>query len=100
MLYNSKILMWLVIFLCLLCLPRLLNKRFPKLTVYAKIVAKRKDTNIRDGDSFTWYFITFECENGERKEFRVGGRTYGLLVEGDCGNLNFQGTKYLGFERI
>lgn len=76
------------------------NQRSPKLTVYAKIVAKRKDTDIRDGHSFTWHFITFEFESGERKEFFVGGRTYGMSVEGDCGNLSFQGSRYLGFERI
>lgn len=76
------------------------NKRSPKLTVYAKIVAKRIYTDIDDRNSITIHFITFEFESGERKEFRVGGRTYGLSVEGDCGNLSFQGTKYLGFERI
>jgi len=28
------------------------------------------------------------------------GQEYGMLVEGDKGNLTFQGTRYLGFERI
>ena len=38
-------------------------------------------------------------ENGERKEFHVSGKEYGLLAEGDSGKLTFQGTRYKGFER-
>ena len=30
----------------------------------------------------------------------VTGQEYGMLVEGDKGYLTFQGTRYLGFERI
>ena len=33
-------------------------------------------------------------------ELRVSGSEFGLLVEGDYGKLTFQGTRYLGFERI
>ena len=29
----------------------------------------------------------------------MSGTEYGLLIEGDKGNLSFQGTRYLGFER-
>ena len=29
----------------------------------------------------------------------MDGSQYGLLVEGDRGNLTFQGTRYLGFQR-
>ena len=29
----------------------------------------------------------------------MGGYDYGLLAEGDFGDLSFQGTRYLGFER-
>ena len=43
--------------------------------------------------------MTFQVESGDRMEFHITGQDYGLLVEGDKGNLSFQGTRYLGFER-
>lgn len=33
-------------------------------------------------------------------EFLVSGTEYGMLVEGDQGMLHFQGTRYLGFDRV
>ena len=39
-------------------------------------------------------------ESGDRMELEMAGSEYGLLVEGDNGKLTFQGTRYLGFERI
>ena len=38
-------------------------------------------------------------ESGDRTEFNIYGEEYGLLAEGDCGKLTFQGTRYLSFER-
>ena len=32
-------------------------------------------------------------------ELHVNGREYGMLDEGDFGELTFQGTRYLGFAR-
>lgn len=49
--------------------------------------------------SSTVYYATFEVESGDRMEFGVPNKEYGLLVEGDRGRLTFQGTRYLGFER-
>lgn len=48
----------------------------------------------------TSYYITFEVESGDRMELYVSSDEYGLLVIGDYGKLTFQGTRYLGFERI
>ena len=45
------------------------------------------------------YYVTFQVESGDRMEFHVTGQQFGLLLEGDQGNLSFQGTRYLGFER-
>ena len=84
------------------------NNHSPKLTVDAKVVAKR--TNVsrhRSGDTnghhhyhtSTTYYVTFEVESGDRMEFQLDGSEYGLMVEGDKGKLNFQGTRFLGFER-
>ena len=49
--------------------------------------------------SATWYYVTFQVESGDRMEFSVGGTDFGMLAEGDHGNLSFQGTRYLSFER-
>lgn len=50
--------------------------------------------------SSSTYYVTFEVASGDRIELAVNGPEYGLLVNGDYGNLTFQGTRYLGFERI
>ena len=82
------------------------NNHSPKLTVPATIVAKR--TNVshhhhagehHHHHTSTTYYVTFQVESGDRMEFHVTGQEYGLLIEGDRGDLSFQGTRYLGFER-
>ena len=84
------------------------NNHSPRLTVPATIIAKR--TNVsrhRHGGAnshhhhhtSTTYYVTFQVESGDRMEFYISGQEYGLLIEGDHGNLSFQGTRYLGFER-
>ena len=89
------------------------NNHSEKLTVPAKIVAKRTQVSQHQqpnaGDpsgahgftviSSTSYYVTFELENGGRMELSVKGSEYGMLVEGDTGVLSYQGTRYLGFER-
>ena len=47
----------------------------------------------------TTYYATFQVASGDRMELHVGGREYGMLAEGDFGELTFQGTRYLGFAR-
>lgn len=47
----------------------------------------------------TSYFITFEFEDGERREFMVPSQLYGLTVAGDTGTLTWQGTRFHGFQR-
>lgn len=83
------------------------NNKSPRLTVEAKIVEKRTDyrrtrsgTNNMHSHSRTDYYVTFEVESGDRMELELQGQEYGLLVEGDKGKLTFQGTRYLGFERM
>lgn len=80
------------------------NNGMPIETVPARVVAKR--TDMRGGGMqhgrhhvSTRYFVTFEMKTGERAEFALYGKDYGLLVEGDCGELTFQGTRYHGFQR-
>lgn len=89
------------------------NNNSPRLTVAARIVAKRKDTmhpnQQNAGDvsrvhgyhtiSRTSYYVTFQVESGDRMELSVSGVEYGRLAEGDEGKLTFQGTRYLIFDR-
>lgn len=79
----------------------------------ARVVAKRTEVSHHqhpnNGDmsgshgysttSSTSYYVTFEVDSGDRIEFSMSGSEYGMLIEGDAGTLNFQGTRYLGFER-
>ena len=85
------------------------NNHSPRLTVIATVVAKR--TNVshhhhggvnehHHHHTSTSYYVTFQVESGDRMELHVSGQEYGMIVEGDVGNLTFQGTRYLGFERF
>ena len=85
------------------------NNNSPRLTVPALVVAKRTNvTRHHHGGAnghhhhhtSTSYYVTFQVESGDRMELHVAGTEYGLLIEGDSGNLTFQGTRYLGFERL
>lgn len=84
------------------------NNHSPRLTVDATIVAKRTnisrhhhhDTNhVGHTSTSTTYYVTFQVASGDRMELKVAGHEYGLLVEGDFGDLSFQGTRFLGFQR-
>ncbi|MEA5051648.1 MAG: DUF2500 domain-containing protein [Oscillospiraceae bacterium] len=83
------------------------NNDSPVETAGAKLVAKRSSMTLNthiNGDmpmtnSSTTYYATFELDGGERREFRLRGRDYGLLVEGDEGLLRWQGTRWLSFDR-
>lgn len=73
------------------------NSNSPVVIEPAHVVAKRMDVS---GDhSYTTYYATFEVQNGVRMELVVKGAEYGLLAESDYGNLSYQGTRYLSFER-
>ena len=85
------------------------NDASPRLTVPASVVTKRAQvgtthhhnaaTNTGGTYYNTKYFATFQFESGDRLELSVSPGEYGMLVEGDRGQLSFQGTRYLGFER-
>ena len=61
--------------------------------------SSNNDNNSLSSSTYTTYYLTFEFESGDRTEFHVSGKEYGLLSENDTGILNFQGTRFLGFER-
>ena len=86
------------------------NENSPVLTGPATIVDMRRKTHHHhhnhDGTGMhhtthsTTYHVTFQVESGDRMELHVAGHEFGMLIEGDRGNLTFQGTRYLGFERV
>jgi hypothetical protein len=81
------------------------NNHSPRLSVPAKVVSRRQHhehhaaANSGTGMGSTSYYVTFEVESGDRMEFHLTGKEYGMLAEGDEGMLTFQGTRYHGFER-
>lgn len=80
------------------------NNNSPRLTVPASVVSKRMNVSHHHHDHHTHhstsYYVTFQVDSGDRMELHMTGQEYGMLVEGDKGDLTFQGTRYLGFERI
>lgn len=84
------------------------NNNSPRLTVPATIVDKRTNvTHLHHNGAgghhhhhtSTTYYVTFQVDSGDRMELQVNGTECGMLIEGDRGELSFQGTRYLGFER-
>lgn len=85
------------------------NNHSPKLAVDATVVTKRNQVSHHHHNSSndvmhtshsTTYYVTFQVESGDRMELMVNGNEFGMLVEGDHGKLTFQGTRYIGFERV
>ncbi len=82
------------------------NNHSPRLTVHARVIGKRTNVSRHRsgttgmGHTSTTYYVTFEVESGDRMELLLPGTEYGLLLEGDEGNLTFQGTRFLTFDRI
>jgi hypothetical protein len=78
------------------------NNQQPIQTLPAVVIGKRLDisgggTNSR---AYTTYYVTFELRSGERREFQVPAKLYGLLAERDQGQLSLQGTRFKGYDRL
>lgn len=82
------------------------EQSFTRLSVDAMVVERRNQVsyhhhNQEDGSMYTThsntYYATFQVESGDLIEFVVNGREYGMLAEGECGELTFQGTRYIDF---
>ena len=79
------------------------NNSLPIQAVPARVVSRRTEVQGRVSPHShsrvsTYYFATFELKSGDRSEFSLSEREYGLLVEGDEGTLTYQGTRYHGFQ--
>lgn len=83
------------------------NNKQPIIPVQTKVVAKRYNVSHHTNgtndnihhSSNTTYYATFEMTNGERMELHVPASEFGMLVEGDEGTLQFQGTRFISFTR-
>ena len=81
------------------------NNHSPRLTVQATVVAKRHSTSHHHHGTemhmhHTTYYATFQVESGDRMELLIPGTQFSYLVEGDTGKLNFQGTRFISFDRM
>lgn len=77
------------------------NNASPIVTTAARVVTKRSEVHEGIGESRARmaYFATFETSSGERRELALPGREFGLIADGDTGQLTYQGTRFQGFAR-
>ncbi|GGA49526.1 DUF2500 domain-containing protein [Paenibacillus physcomitrellae] len=89
------------------------NAASPRQSAFVKVVAKRTRVEHHSGTpsftdehftstpshSHTYYYITLEFEDGERKEFLDVKGLYGLVAEDDTGFAAVQGDWIVAFER-
>ncbi|WP_438434535.1 DUF2500 domain-containing protein [Gorillibacterium sp. sgz500922] len=84
------------------------NNSMPVRTEHARLVSKRTNvshsmdpdgTGPMTSSTSTSYYVTYQIGSGERMEFAVRGNEYGMLAQGDEGELTYQGTRYHGFRR-
>ena len=68
------------------------TEKLPTQEVHAEIITKRVHYM-----NLSWYYITFEFADGQRKEFQVSGEMYGLFTEKDKGTLRYKGNKFVAF---
>jgi len=71
-----------------------------KQSVFAEVIGKRTlyaqtINNVRN----VIYYVTFQTENAERIELHVPEDEYGLLIEGDKGQLVFHRKEFYSFDR-
>ncbi|MBD2868917.1 DUF2500 domain-containing protein [Paenibacillus arenilitoris] len=89
------------------------NASAPRESSYARIVSKRMEVRSHtnhhhqhngighmSNSSRTYYYITLEFDNGQRKEYLDVKNLYGLVVEGDAGYAATQGDWIVAFERM
>jgi hypothetical protein len=86
----------------------LFNLAQETVTRKAKVVGKRTETRVSADSSqqehssihsTTYYYCTFEFKDGQRKEYVVGQRRYGVISEGDHGELDTKGVLFWDFRR-
>jgi len=86
------------------------NEKASQLTQRATLVTKRTKVASHNYEStgsgahghsnYTSYYVTFEFDDRSRMEFKIKENDYGIFAESDAGYVTYQGTRFLGFERI
>ncbi len=79
------------------------NNASPMLNVQAAVVDKYTHHSHSGGEhhhTSTSFYVVFEVQSGDRMEFHVTRQQYGQIIEGDFGNLVFQGTRFIEFQRM
>ncbi|WP_461205255.1 DUF2500 domain-containing protein [Clostridium sp. DL1XJH146] len=77
-----------------------INNNSPKVRIEAVVDQKRYGNNYHNAaNSITTktYYISFRSEAGEILEFIVPEAVNTIVHEGDAGTLEYQGTRFLGF---
>ncbi|MEW4369108.1 DUF2500 domain-containing protein [Paenibacillus kandeliae] len=67
------------------------------------VMVSGKRQHVRGGSNSstsTYYYITFEKQDRSRFELEVPEEQYGIIAEGDNGQLTYQGSWFKTFERI
>lgn len=88
---------------------RKMNEAAPKISVPARVVAKRAEVSgshshmhnhsHTTAHTTTYYYVTFELGSRDRVELPMYGHEYGMLIEGDQGILTFKGDEFIDFRR-
>ncbi len=80
------------------------NDRSPIETALAAVTEKRTRTSHNDVGRVRhyhkYYYVTFQLENDEVREYIVTKPEYDALTEGVCGELSYQGTRFIGFKMM
>lgn len=79
------------------------NNASPMLNVQAAVVDKythHSHSGSEHHHTSTSFYVVFEVQSGDRLEFHVSRQQYGQIIEGDFGNLVFQGTRFIEFHRM
>ena len=75
------------------------NSRAQKVAVRAEVVSKYMGVFSGDTVHRTRHHVIFRTESGEDHDFAVNMTEYDALSEGMRGQLSYQGTWFLGFDK-
>lgn len=78
------------------------NNKSPVLNVQATVVDKYSSHSHSSGNhhhTTTHFYIVFEVQSGDRLDFSVDRMQYSQHIEGDVGELIFQGSRFIDFQR-
>jgi len=78
---------------------RRIDRSASRMQVEARVVDKRSLIAGSGASVDQRYYVTFQFPDGNRFELAVPASQAGMLIVGDEGRLEWQGSRYLGFAR-